>query len=73
MFKIKDPITKFKISALISGMAGSYVSILWKCLISGMPTSLLIYASIWQSCQSTNFEGAYYRERIHINYVIANI
>jgi hypothetical protein len=46
MFKIRDPITKFKISALISGMAGVMVASYGNALLGGMPTALLFYASM---------------------------
>jgi len=46
MFKIRDPITKLKIGALISGMAGVMVASYGNAVFGGMPTSLLIYASM---------------------------
>jgi hypothetical protein len=46
MFRIRDPITKFKMSALISGMAGVMLASYGNAVFGGMPTSLLIYASM---------------------------
>lgn len=46
MFKIRDPITKLKMSALISGMAGIMLASYGNAVFGGMPTALLIYASI---------------------------
>jgi hypothetical protein len=46
MFRIRDPITKLKMSALISGMAGIMVASYGNEVLGQMPTSLLIYASM---------------------------
>ncbi|MDP5106341.1 MAG: O-antigen ligase family protein [Polaribacter sp.] len=46
MFVIRDPITKFKMSALISGMAGVMMASYGNAILGGMPTALLIYASM---------------------------
>ena len=46
MFKIRDPITKLKIGALISGMAGVMVASYGNAVLGGMPTALLFYASM---------------------------
>lgn len=46
MFVIRDPITKFKMSALISGMAGIMLASYGNAILGGMPTALLIYASM---------------------------
>jgi cell division protein FtsW (lipid II flippase) len=46
MFKIRDPITKLKMSALISGMAGVMLASYGNAILGGMPTALLIYASM---------------------------
>lgn len=46
MFVIRDPITKFKMSALISGMAGVMLASYGNAILGGMPTALLIYASM---------------------------
>jgi hypothetical protein len=46
MFRIRDPITKLKMSALICGMAGIMLASYGNAVFGGMPTSLLIYASM---------------------------
>ncbi|MDP5093354.1 MAG: O-antigen ligase family protein [Polaribacter sp.] len=46
MFKIRDPITKIKMSALIAGMAGIMLASYGNAILGGMPTALLIYASM---------------------------
>lgn len=46
MFRIRDPITKLKMSALISGMAGIMVASYGNSVLGQMPTALLIYASM---------------------------
>jgi len=46
MFRIRDPMVKFKMSALISGMAGIMLASYGNAVLGGMPTSLLIYSSM---------------------------
>jgi hypothetical protein len=46
MYKIRDPILKYKISALIAGMAGIMVASYGNAILGQMPTALLIYASM---------------------------
>lgn len=46
MFKIRDPILKYKISALIAGMAGVMVASYGNAILGQMPTALLIYTSM---------------------------
>lgn len=46
MFRIRDPITKIKMSALISGMAGVMLASYGNAILGGMPTALLFYASM---------------------------
>ena len=46
MFRIRDPITKLKMSALISGMVGVMLASYGNGVLGGMPTGLLIYASM---------------------------
>jgi hypothetical protein len=46
MFKIRDPLLKLKISALISGMAGVMVASYGNAVLGGMPTGMLIYVSM---------------------------
>lgn len=46
MFKIKDPILKYKISALLAGMAGVMVASYGNAILGQMPTALLIYTTM---------------------------
>lgn len=46
MFRIRDPILKYKMSALISGMAGIMVASYGNAVLGQMPTALLIYATM---------------------------
>lgn len=46
MFRIRDPITKLRMSALISGMAGVMVASYGNEVLGQMPNSLLIYATM---------------------------
>lgn len=46
MFKIRDPIAKLKLSALIAGMAGVMLASYGNAIFGGMPTALLMYASM---------------------------
>jgi len=46
MFKMKNPILKYKISALIAGMAGVMVASYGNAVLGQMPTALLIYATM---------------------------
>lgn len=46
MFKIRDPILKYKISALVAGMAGIMVASYGNAVLGQMPTALLIYATM---------------------------
>lgn len=46
MFKIRDPVLKLKISALIAGMVGVMLASYGNAVLGGMPTALLIYASM---------------------------
>jgi len=56
LFKIRDPITKLKMSALISGMAGVMVASYGNAVFGGMPTALLIYASMAIMSNPETFE-----------------
>jgi hypothetical protein len=58
MFKIRDPITKLRISALIAGMAGVMVASYGNAVLGQMPTSLLIYASMAIILNSEVFDTA---------------
>jgi hypothetical protein len=46
MFKIRDPLLKLKIAALISGMVGVMVASYGNAVLGGMPTGILIYISM---------------------------
>ena len=46
MFKIRDPILKFKMASLIAGMAGIMVASYGNAVLGQMPTALLIYATM---------------------------
>ncbi len=46
MFTIRDPITKLKMSALISGMVGVMAASYGNAVLGQMPTALLIYATM---------------------------
>lgn len=46
MFKIRDPIAKQKLSALIAGMMGIMAASYGNAVFGGMPTALLMYATI---------------------------
>lgn len=46
MFRIRDPMTKLRMSALIAGMAGVMVASYGNEVLGQMPNSLLIYASM---------------------------
>jgi len=46
MFKIRDPIAKLKLSALIAGVAGIMAASYGNAVFGGMPTALLMYASL---------------------------
>jgi hypothetical protein len=59
MFRIRDPITKLKISALISGMVGVMLASYGNAIFGGMPTSLLMYASMAIMSNPEIFEGSF--------------
>ncbi|PQJ76948.1 O-antigen ligase family protein [Polaribacter glomeratus] len=63
MFVIRDPITKFKMSALISGMAGVMLASYGNAILGGMPTALLIYASMALMSNPEIFEDPEYRNQ----------
>jgi hypothetical protein len=58
IFRIRDPITKLKMSALISGMAGVMLASYGNEVLGQMPTSLLIYASMALMSNPGIFERA---------------
>jgi hypothetical protein len=61
MFVIRDPITKVKMSALISGMAGVMLASYGNAILGGMPTALLIYASMAIMSNPEIFEDPEYQ------------
>lgn len=63
MFVIRDPITKVKMSALISGMAGVMLASYGNAILGGMPTALLIYASMAIMSNPEIFEDAEYQSQ----------
>lgn len=63
MFQIRDPITKLKMSALISGMAGVMVASYGNEVLGQMPTSLLIYASMAIMSNPKIFEETYTKDK----------
>jgi hypothetical protein len=63
MFVIRDPITKVKMSALISGMAGVMLASYGNAILGGMPTALLIYASMALMSNPEIFEDPEYRNQ----------
>lgn len=46
MFRIRDPMLKLKISALVAGMAGVMVASYGNAVLGAMPTGMLIYTSM---------------------------
>ena len=58
MFRIRDPITKLKMTALICGMAGVMLASYGNAVLGQMPTSLLIYASMALMSNPGIFERA---------------
>jgi hypothetical protein len=46
MFRIRDPILKIKLSALVAGMFGVMVASYGNAVLGGMPTGMLIYTSM---------------------------
>lgn len=61
MFVIRDPITKVKMSALISGIAGVMLASYGNAILGGMPTALLIYASMAIMSNPEIFEDPEYQ------------
>lgn len=66
MFKIRDPITKIKMSALISGMAGVMLASYGNAILGGMPTALLFYASMAIMSTPETFEKEFTEKKISI-------
>lgn len=58
MFRIRDPILKYKLSALIAGMAGIMIASYGNAILGQMPTALLIYATMAIILNSKAFEDS---------------
>lgn len=56
MFRIRDPILKIKMSALIAGMFGIMVANYGNAVLGQMPTSMLIYTSMAIMLNSEKFD-----------------
>ena len=56
MFRIRDPILKIKMSALIAGMFGIMVANYGNAVLGQMPTSMLIYTSMAIMLNSDKFD-----------------
>lgn len=56
MFRIRDPILKIKMSALVAGMFGIMVANYGNAVLGQMPTSMLIYASMAIMLNSEKFD-----------------
>ncbi|PKP45318.1 MAG: O-antigen ligase domain-containing protein [Bacteroidetes bacterium HGW-Bacteroidetes-11] len=60
MFRIRDPIVRMKMSALISGMFGIIVASYGNAVLGQMPTSILIYTSMALILNSRKFDSLLY-------------
>lgn len=60
MFRIRDPIVRMKMSALISGMFGIIVASYGNAVLGQMPTSILIYTSMAIILNSSKFDSLLY-------------
>lgn len=56
MFRIRDPLLKLKMSALIAGMMGVMVASYGNAVLGGMPTGMLIYVSMAIMLNSAVFD-----------------
>ena len=66
MFTIRDPITKLKMSALISGMAGVMAASYGNAVLGQMPTALLIYATMAIISNPEIFEADQQKEELEL-------
>jgi hypothetical protein len=57
MFRIRDPMIKLKMSALIAGMAGVMVASYGNAVLGGMPTAMLLYTSMAVMMNSDVFDS----------------
>jgi len=67
MFRIRDPIVKMKMAALISGMFGIIVASYGNAVLGQMPTSILIYTSMALMLNSEKFDSLLYDKSSHTN------
>lgn len=67
MFRIRDPIVKMKMAALVSGMFGIMVASYGNMVLGQMPTSVLIYMSMALMLNSEVFEADAARENLKLN------
>ena len=70
MFRIRDPIVKMKIAALVCGMFGIMVASYGNMVLGQMPTSVLIYMSMALMLNSEVFEADAARENLKLNAVV---
>ena len=78
MFRIRDPIVKTKMSALIAGMFGIMAASYGNMVLGQMPTSVLIYMSMAIMLSSDVFDSEALQENtnineLHTNYEFRNI
>ncbi len=57
MFRIRDPMIKLKMSALIAGMVGVMLASYGNAVLGGMPTAMLIYTSMAIMLNSEMFDS----------------
>ena len=69
MFRIKDTFLKYKISALIGGMAGIMVASYGNAVLGQMPTALLIYATMAIILNTEVFEKEIEERKLKLNNV----
>ena len=62
MFRIRDPIVKMKMAALISGMFGIIVASYGNAILGQMPTSILVYTSMALMLNSDKFDSPLYNK-----------
>lgn len=70
MFRIRDPIVKMKMAALVSGMFGIMVASYGNMVLGQMPTSVLIYMSMALMLNSEVFEADAARENQKLNVAV---
>jgi hypothetical protein len=70
MFRIRDPIVKMKMAALVSGMFGIMIASYGNMVLGQMPTSVLIYMSMALMLNSEVFEADAARENQKLNVAV---